>query len=186
MPEVAGLTKDITEGAKEVGMKIGNFLKRQYRLRLTNACHVCNNLNLRAHDETHPIGWLDLDYIDIRSAAQAGCPHCTLMRTCVQQPSPWVARQLKQNNTVNFKVMLQYHENSFELTLGYDKGLKFEIFLPSGKFVCIFLTKVFNRHFLLSIARCLTRKKLPDCLIVILTSIQGYIYHHGHSYGAQA
>lgn len=134
MPDVAELTEDLTERAREAGRRIGSLLKRQYRLRLTNACRVCNNLNLQGHDETFLIGRLDLAYMDIRSAALKGCPHCTLIRTCVEHLTPWVEKQVEQTRTVNFKVMLQYHDDGFlELALGFVKDLKFEIFLAPGK-----------------------------------------------------
>jgi hypothetical protein len=126
MPDVADLKEDLREAAKEGSRKISNILKRQYRLRLTNACRVCNNLNIRDHDETHPIGRLDLGYVDVRSAAHSGCPHCTLILTCIEQLLPGAGKE--------FKAMLQYHDNGFlELALGYDEKLKFEIFLPPGK-----------------------------------------------------
>ncbi|KAI0186370.1 heterokaryon incompatibility protein-domain-containing protein [Xylaria flabelliformis] len=123
MPDVAELKEDLTEAAKEASRKIGNILKRQYRLRLTNACRVCNNLDLQYHDETHPIGRLDLRCKDIRSAAQAGCPHCTLIHTCING-FPGAEKESK--------VMLQYRENGFfEFSLGFDKRGQFEIFLPA-------------------------------------------------------
>ncbi|KAI0102843.1 heterokaryon incompatibility protein-domain-containing protein [Nemania sp. FL0031] len=126
MPDVAELKEDLTEAAIEASRKISNILKRQYRLRLTNACRVCNNLNIRYHDETHPIGRLDLGYTDVRSAAHSGCPYCTLMRTCVENLLPSAGKELK--------VMLEYHDNGFlELALAFDKKLKFEIFLPPGE-----------------------------------------------------
>ncbi|KAI1169647.1 heterokaryon incompatibility protein-domain-containing protein [Nemania sp. FL0916] len=128
MPEIAELKEDLTEAAKEASRKISNVLKRQYRLRLTSACRVCNNLNLQYHDETHPIGQLDLRLADIRSAAtatDAGCPYCKVVLTCVDQLMPGAKG--------DFKVMLQYHENGyFELMLGFEERLKFEIFLPPG------------------------------------------------------
>ncbi|KAI1126511.1 heterokaryon incompatibility protein-domain-containing protein [Nemania abortiva] len=123
MPDVAELKEDLTEAAKEASRKISNILKRQYRLRLTNACRVCNNLNLRDHDETHPIGRLDLGYMDVRAAAHSGCPHCTLILTCIEHLLPAAQKELK--------VMLQYHDDGFlELALGYEERWKFEIFLP--------------------------------------------------------
>ncbi|KAI1152423.1 heterokaryon incompatibility protein-domain-containing protein [Nemania diffusa] len=123
MPDVADLKEDLTEAAKGASRKISNILKRQYRLRLTNACRVCNNLNLRDHDETHPIGILHLGYMDVRSTASSGCPYCTLILSCIEHLLPGAKK--------DFKVMLQYHDNGFfEVALGYDEKLKFEIFLP--------------------------------------------------------
>ncbi|KAI0441683.1 heterokaryon incompatibility protein-domain-containing protein [Xylaria telfairii] len=123
MPDVSDLKEDLTEAAKEAGRKISNIFKRQYRLRLTNACRVCNNLNLRDHDETHPIGRLDLSFMDIRSAAHSGCPYCTLILTCIDHLLPGSEKE--------FEVMLQYPENGFfELALGHREQLQFEIFLP--------------------------------------------------------
>ncbi|KAH8160463.1 hypothetical protein CIB48_g7784 [Xylaria polymorpha] len=125
MPDIADLKEDLTEAAKEAGRKISSIFKRQYRIRLTNACRVCNNLNLRDHDETHPIGRLDLGFVDIRSAARSGCPYCALVLTCIEHLLPGAERE--------FKVMLQYPENGFfELVLGYNEKLQFEIFLPPG------------------------------------------------------
>lgn len=130
MPDVADLKEDLTEAAKGASRKISNILKRQYRLRLTNACRVCNNLNLRDHDETHPIGILHLGYMDVRSTASSGCPYCTLILSCIEHLLPGAKK--------DFKVMLQYHDNGFfEVALGYDEKLKFEIFLPPGKSVAI-------------------------------------------------
>ncbi|KAI1189463.1 heterokaryon incompatibility protein-domain-containing protein [Nemania serpens] len=124
MPD-EGLKEDLAEAALQTSRKISNIVKRQYRLRLTNACRVCNNLNLRGHDETHPIGRLDLGFTDVRSAARSGCSYCTLMLTCIEQLPPGVAREQK--------VMLEYHDNAFlEVAFAFDKMLKFEIFLPPG------------------------------------------------------
>lgn len=130
MPDLAGLKEDLAEAGLQASRRISDIVKRQYRLRLTNACRVCNNLNLRGHDETHPIGRLDLGFIDVRSAAHSGCPYCTLMLTCIEQLPPGVAREQK--------VMLEYRDNAFlEMAFAFDETLKFEIFLTPGMTPCL-------------------------------------------------
>ncbi|KAI1112549.1 heterokaryon incompatibility protein-domain-containing protein [Nemania sp. NC0429] len=125
MSDFADLKEDVAEAAINASRNISNFVKRQYRLRLTNSCRVCNNFNLRGHDKTFPIGRLDLDYEDVRSTAQSGCPYCALMVTFIDQLPPGVAR--------GRQVMLEYHDNAFfEMSFAYNESVKFEIFLPPG------------------------------------------------------
>lgn len=173
MPDIADLKEDLTEAAKEAGRKISSIFKRQYRIRLTNACRVCNNLNLRDHDETHPIGRLDLGFVDIRSAARSGCPYCALVLTCIEHLLPGAERE--------FKVMLQYPENGFfELVLGYNEKLQFEIFLPPGKPVS---SETENLDYIT------LQSEIPSCervcFGILLTPVQKYRYHLGHNYETQ-
>lgn len=126
MPDLADLKEDLAEAALQTSRTISNIVKRQYRLRLTKACRVCNNLNLQGHDETFPIGRLDLGFTDVRSAARSSCPYCTLILTFIEQLPPGLVREKK--------VMLQYHNDAFlEMAFAFDEKLKFEIFLSPGK-----------------------------------------------------
>ncbi|KAH7327167.1 heterokaryon incompatibility protein-domain-containing protein [Rhexocercosporidium sp. MPI-PUGE-AT-0058] len=108
MPNFNELAVDVSRYADEAKRGIANVAKRQWRLRFTNSCRVCNDMDLKGHEGMQVVGWLHLIFTDIQDGARRGCCYCALLVNVCRNFVPGVDGWVKMSPRLELELKIQY------------------------------------------------------------------------------
>ncbi|KAG4439081.1 hypothetical protein IFR05_005423 [Cadophora sp. M221] len=145
MPDFNELAEDVSHYAEEAKRGITNVAKRQWRLRFTNSCRVCNDMDLKGHEGMHIVGGLPLLFTDIQDGARRGCCYCALLVNVCRHYVPGVDGWAKMTPRTDLELEIQYGDTMLlevSLTLKVpgewlkSNGLKrLEIYALKGNYI---------------------------------------------------
>ena len=108
MPDLNELADDVSHYAEEATRGISNIAKQQWRLRFSNACRICNDMDLKGHEGMQVVGWLPLSFTDIMDGARRGCCYCALLVNVCSHHVPGVEDWAKMSPRMELELKVQY------------------------------------------------------------------------------
>ncbi|PVH88190.1 hypothetical protein DL98DRAFT_649055 [Cadophora sp. DSE1049] len=142
MPDFNELAEDVSHYAEEAKRGISNIAKRQWRPRFSNACRVCNDMDLKGHEGMQVVGWLPLLFTDIEDGARRGCCYCALLVNVCTHYVPGVDDWTRMSPRMELELKVQYRDMKLlEIDLTQNvpgqwlttQGLRrLEIYAPNG------------------------------------------------------
>lgn len=129
--------------AEEAKRGITIIAKRQWRLRFSNACQVCNDLDLKGHEATQAIGSLLLLFTDIQDGERRGCCYCVLLASVCSHYVPGVEGWARMTPRMDLELQLEYGDTGL-LEVSLTKKLpgewlktqglvRLEMYAPNGR-----------------------------------------------------